>query len=361
MKIDVFNKVVKEQLLVCEHLLTGKGHEYAPDAVDESTIDRLAHFKKAAAIIDGTPKEALLGMLTKHLVSISDMCTDGRSYSLDRWTEKITDSINYLYCSSLVEEEANGMDKIKVAVLNPTAISEAEKMMVCAARLTQRGHTVKDLSDFLALYDKEYTEKTAKAMTQLPHPTIQKFAVINAVIVGASRRFLAQITRHQNEVKFMSASLQYSDYSNEADFVVPYELLDSQMRFSYLSQCQDAMRKYKLLIEYGVDNDSAGYLAPQGLRNVLIISATPYQWKHMISQRTCRRNTAETRYVMLRLWEELYELAPALFSPETTGPFCMKVSALKARWPVALRWRPTLRRTIFSSVIFRSVWRCENE
>ena len=38
------------------------------------------------------------------------------------------------------------MDKIKVAVLNPTAISEAEKMMVCAARLTQRGHTVKDLS-----------------------------------------------------------------------------------------------------------------------------------------------------------------------------------------------------------------------
>jgi thymidylate synthase (FAD) len=170
------------------------------------------------------------------------------------------------------------MDKIKVAVLNPTAISEAEKMMVCAARLTQRGHTVKDLSDFLALYDKGYTEKTAKVMTQLPHPTIQKFAVINAVIVGASRRFLAQITRHQNEVKFMSASLQYSDYSNEADFVVPYELLDSQMRFSYLSQCQDAMRKYKLLVEYGVDNDSAGYLAPQGLRNVLIISATPYQW-----------------------------------------------------------------------------------
>lgn len=234
------------------------------------------------------------------------------------------------------------MDKIKVAVLNPTAISEAEKMMVCAARLTQRGHTVKDLSDFLALYDKEYTEKTAKVMTQLPHPTIQKFAVINAVIVGASRRFLAQITRHQNEVKFMSASLQYSDYSNEADFVVPYELLDSQMRFSYLSQCQDAMRKYKLLVEYGVDNDSAGYLAPQGLRNVLIISATPYQWKHMISQRTCRRNTAETRYVILRLWEELYELAPALFSPETTGPFCMKGKCLEGKMACGAPLAPDL-------------------
>lgn len=216
------------------------------------------------------------------------------------------------------------MDKIKTVVLNPTAISESEKMMVCAARLTQRGHKVKDLDDFLALYDKEYSEKTVEAMTSLPHPTIQKFGVINVAVVGASRRFLAQITRHQNEVKFMSASLQYSDYSGEADFVVPYELLDSQMRFSYLSQCQEAMRKYKLLVEYGVDNDSAGYLAPQGLRNVLIISATPYQWKHMISQRTCRRNTPETRYVMLRIWEELYELAPAFFSPAMTGPFCMR-------------------------------------
>ena len=43
-------------------------------------------------------------------------------------------------------------------------------------------------------------------MGALPHPTIQKFAVITVAIVGASRRFLAQITRHQNEVKFMSAS-----------------------------------------------------------------------------------------------------------------------------------------------------------
>ena len=234
------------------------------------------------------------------------------------------------------------MDKIKVAILNPTVIKDAEAMMVCAARLTQRGHKVKDLQDFLKLYEQDYTEKTVQAMASLPHPTIQKFAVINAVVVGASRRFLAQITRHQNEVKFMSASLQYSDYSNEADFVVPYELLDSQMRFSYLAQCQDAMNKYKLLVEYGTDNDSAGYLAPQGLRNVLIISATPYQWKHMISQRICRRNTPETRYVMLRLWEQLYELSPSLFSRVTTGPFCMqgacregKMACKSPLWPEA--------------------------
>ena len=38
--------------------------------------------------------------------------------------------------------------------------------------------------------------------------------------VGASRRFLAQITRHQNEVKFMSASLQYSNYAGHRQSLV---------------------------------------------------------------------------------------------------------------------------------------------
>lgn len=215
------------------------------------------------------------------------------------------------------------MKKIEVKVLNPGVAKEAEKMMVCAARLTQRGHKIKNLDDFMALYNQEYKPETAEAMSRLPHPTIQKFGVINVVVVGASRRFLAQITRHQNEVKFMSASLQYSDYSGEADFAIPYALLERGENdiAEYLEVQRRAMATYKDAVEAGVDNDSAGYMAPQGLRNILIISATPYQWKHMINQRTCRRNTPETRYVMLKIWEELYALAPSLFS---CGPFCMK-------------------------------------
>jgi len=216
------------------------------------------------------------------------------------------------------------MKNIEIKVLNPEAIQESEKMMVCAARLTQRGHKIKNLEDFMALYEKDYTLKTVYAMRDLPHPTIQKFGVINVVVVGASRRFLAQITRHQNEVKFMSASLQYSDYSGEADFVVPYEIMEKGEASvnDYLISCKGAMEDYKYFVDTGVDNDAAGYAAPQGLRNILIISATPYQWKHMISQRICRRNTAETRYVMLRIWEELLKSGAYLL--ENAGPSCLQ-------------------------------------
>ena len=215
------------------------------------------------------------------------------------------------------------MRHIEIKVLNPGTVAQAERTMVCAARLTQRGQRIKNMEDFVNLYASDYTEATVKAMASLPHPTIQKFAVINVVVVGASRRFLAQITRHQNEVKFMSASLQYSDYSGEAGFVTPYNMIDTLHEQVYQEDCQKMMEAYSFMIEHGLDNDSAGYLAPQGLRNILIISATPYQWKHMISQRTCRRNTDETRYVLLRIWQQLYMLDPALFAPVLTGPPCM--------------------------------------
>lgn len=206
------------------------------------------------------------------------------------------------------------MKNIEIKILNPEVIKESEKMMVTAARLTQNGHKIKNMSDFINLYNQPYKPETAQMMANLPHPTIQKFGVINLVVVGASRRFLAQITRHQNEVKFMSASLQYSDYSNDAEFVIPYNLIGNTIfEVAYLEHCKQSMNRYEVLKNH-IGNDEAGYVSPQSLRNILIISATPYQLKHMIKQRICRRNTLETRYVMLLIGIELQKVNSALFA-----------------------------------------------
>ena len=214
------------------------------------------------------------------------------------------------------------MKNIEVKILNPQAIIEAEKMAVTAARLTQRAEKIENMEDFMNLYNKPYSESFVENLCNMPHPTLQKFEVINVVIVGASRRFLAQITRHQNETKFMSGSLQYSDYSsddNKTDFVVPYNYLGTDIEKEYIKGCKEQFKLYEKLVVNGKElgwedaGDAAGYAMPQGLRNVLIISATPYQWKHMIGQRVCNRNTMETQYVMTLIWKQLYEAAPALF------------------------------------------------
>lgn len=75
------------------------------------------------------------------------------------------------------------------------------------------------------------------------------------------------------------------------------------------------------------------------------ISATPYQWKHMIGQRTCRRNTDETRIVMLQIWQRLYKLSPILFAPDLTGPFCQRGSCMEKQMscqnPISKLWMPS--------------------
>lgn len=231
------------------------------------------------------------------------------------------------------------MNKITVTLLNPESINDAAKMAGFCARLTQRGHQIKDSDTMYKLYQKSVSKDLIKNLTELPHPTLQKFGTINICVTGASRRFLAQITRHQNEVKFMSASLQYSDYSDNGDFVVPYNILGTSMEKKFIADCQAMMREYKNFTEK-YDNDSAGYLAPQSLRNVLVISATPYQWKHMIRQRICRRNTDETRYVMLKCWEiisinDKYGLFDDCF------PYCCKEGKFSCKNPFDKSSNPT--------------------
>ena len=55
--------------------------------------------------------------------------------------------------------------------------------MVFAARLTQRGHKINTMEDLTALYEKSFSNDTVTAISKLPHPKIQKFAVITVDIV----------------------------------------------------------------------------------------------------------------------------------------------------------------------------------
>ena len=114
---------------------------------------------------------------------------------------------------------------------------------------------------------------------------------------------------------------------------MPYEVLTAPdfVRELYLNSCHEGMDCYEQLCNAGVGHDAAGYATPQGLRNVLIISATPYQWKHIIGQRVCRRNTDETRIVLLKIWQELYALSLVLFAPGLTGPFCQRDKCLEGK------------------------------
>ena len=99
MKHEVFEQIVKRQMDLCETVLLNKAEEYA-------TEDRLHNFKIAAELSGISLKQALGGMMAKHTVSIYDMCWSEDEFSPEKWDEKITDHLNYLFIlkAVLVEE-----------------------------------------------------------------------------------------------------------------------------------------------------------------------------------------------------------------------------------------------------------------
>ena len=68
------------------------------------------------------------------------------------------------------------MDHIETKILNSYTIQEAAQNMVFAARLTQQGHSIQNMDDLMALYQKSFTDKTVDRIASLPHPTVQKSA-----------------------------------------------------------------------------------------------------------------------------------------------------------------------------------------
>ena len=99
MRVEEFNKLVEDNLELIKSVLVKKTAEYNLDE------DRLSVFKRAGALQSETPEEALLGMLTKHIISIYDMVKDKGEYSLDKWREKCIDACNYLLLLLALETE----------------------------------------------------------------------------------------------------------------------------------------------------------------------------------------------------------------------------------------------------------------
>lgn len=87
---EEFEQIFEDFVGSSRVVLIDKAKEYA------SETDRLHNFKKAAALIGGTPEQALWGFAVKHLVSVADMVYSGKTYTDAQWDEKLGDALNYL-------------------------------------------------------------------------------------------------------------------------------------------------------------------------------------------------------------------------------------------------------------------------
>lgn len=105
MKSSEFSNVLKDTFEKVEGVLDSKKKEYTPQ------LDRLSNFKVAASLQGISNKQALLGMVAKHMVSVADYIqrdAAGEEFTVEQWDEKIIDVINYMVLlrGLIIEDES---------------------------------------------------------------------------------------------------------------------------------------------------------------------------------------------------------------------------------------------------------------
>lgn len=94
-----FDILVNKRLAECKKVLTSKAADYASD------VDRLANFKRGAALVDLTPKQYAQALVTKHIVAIADKVISDEVMTPTFVAEKIGDVINYMMLIEALNQE----------------------------------------------------------------------------------------------------------------------------------------------------------------------------------------------------------------------------------------------------------------
>lgn len=115
MNSELFKEIFDEQVAACRNTLVEKAKEYA-------TEDRLHNFRVAAMLQSTTPRDALCGMMSKHIVSVFDLARADNFASMDVWDEKIGDAINYLFLLKAVVIEEYYLSPIAEAEVCTTEV-----------------------------------------------------------------------------------------------------------------------------------------------------------------------------------------------------------------------------------------------
>ena len=108
-----FNVILQDTLSKCSDLLSSKSKEY------DFSSDRLHRFKSAAKLQNTDQVKALLGYLTKHIISVYDMSEKYEDFSLEKWDEKIIDCINYFILLRAILNEEDKKKQVTEKQIKP--------------------------------------------------------------------------------------------------------------------------------------------------------------------------------------------------------------------------------------------------
>lgn len=215
------------------------------------------------------------------------------------------------------------MDKIKVEILQKPSVDPV-RFIASSTRLN-----FKDNDNFLEIVDFSIHDdkdiNIVKNLVLANHSPLEHCAY-SILISGASRSFLAQVTRSRT-FSYSSQSQHYSNFK-QANFVVPIEIFEKCEELNsveplkdFLDICNQSHNIYQQMQDkYRLKHDCTRAVTPQAMRNSFLMTGNIRAWLYFIALRLCFRNTNEIRYITYCIRELLVKECKEIF--ELSGPNC---------------------------------------
>jgi len=177
-------------------------------------------------------------------------------------------------------------------------------------------NTMADVSMLTDEPEGNVSSKLLKFLFDAEHSSVVEHAVISFMIQGASRSWLAQITRHRM-ASMTSSSQHYQDYRDYDHIVHPDLITDGDIR-SFLDY---AVYSYALLIGHGMSKEEARQVLPNAM-------AVNFKWTinarslyNFMRLRMCLRNVTEIRIFCTKIFPLVQQWWPEY--ADILGPPCV--------------------------------------
>ena len=143
------------------------------------------------------------------------------------------------------------------------------------------------------------------------HESVLEHCVISIQIIGCSRSFMAQITRH----RLVNFSIKSQHYVNHSDFNVKELETDiEEVQILYQDLVQIIRNRYKTFVEeYKVPIHVAREILPNSCLTNIFMTTNFREWRYIIKLRETNKNTYEMQEFAKNIKELFQESILGIF------------------------------------------------
>jgi thymidylate synthase (FAD) len=138
--------------------------------------------------------------------------------------------------------------------------------------------------------------------------------------IECSRACSHQLVRHRH-FSYAQQSQRYVEVDDNTYFYMPLTIqqADTLAKETYSGALENALADYANLIARGIPKEDARYVLPNATTTAIVMTGNFRSWREFIQKRSIKQAQLEIRLIAFKVWEQLNEECPEVFSDIEVG------------------------------------------